>query len=148
MAAQDNKAVARRFWEEVWNKGNLNAITDIVADDVVVHVRDEEDLHGFDGVRDWVNTYRSAIPDLRFTIEEPIAEGDKVATSWTGTGTHKGNLMGIPATGKAATVSGINIFRIVGGKITEVKSSWDALGMLQQLGIVGRIAALVGTPDR
>ncbi len=148
MAAQDNKAIARRFFEEIWNEGDLGAIGDLITDDVVIRIRDEEALHGFDGVRDWVSTYRSAIPDIRFTIEEQVAEGDRVATSWTGTGTHKGNLMGIPATGKTATVSGINLFRIVDGKITEVKSSWDALGMLQQLGVVGRIAALVGTPDR
>lgn len=148
MAFDDNKLVARRFFEELWNKGNFDSIDELVAEDVLIQIRDEEALHGFDGVRDWVNTFRSGVPDLHFTIAEQIAEGDIVATRWTGTGTHKGSLMGIPPTGKTATVSGVNLFRIVDGKIAGVKSSWDALSLLQQLGIVGRIAALVGTPNR
>jgi steroid delta-isomerase-like uncharacterized protein len=136
MAAQDNKTISRRFFEEVWNGGNLDALDDLAAQDCVLHDRDMGEHRGVDAAREFVTAYRKAFPDLRFTIEEQIAEADKVATRWTARGTHRSELMGIPPTEKSVSVSGITIDRIAGGRIAESIGSWDALGMMQQLGIL------------
>jgi steroid delta-isomerase-like uncharacterized protein len=136
MAALDNKTISRRFFDEVWNGGNLEVLDEIAADDVVLHDRDMGEHRGTDAARDFVTTYRKAFPDLRFTIEDQIAEGDRVATRWTARGTHRGELMAIPPTEKSTTVSGITIDRIADGRIAESIGSWDALGLLQQLGVL------------
>ena len=81
-------------------------------------------------------TYRTAFPDAQYTIEDQIAEGDTVMTRWSGRGTHQGPLMGIPPTGKQSTVTGMSIGRSEGGKIVEVWTEFDLLGVLQQLGVI------------
>lgn len=91
---------------------------------------------GPEGSKMFVTVYRKAFPDIRFTIDEQIAEGDKVVTRWTGFGTHKGELADIPPTGKSATVTGIGVDRIVNGKIVESWGVFDQFGMLQQLGVI------------
>lgn len=136
MAAQDNKTISRHFFEEVWNGGNLDALDDLAARDSVLHDRDMGEHRGIDAAREFIDTYRKAFPDLRFTIEEQIAEGDKVVTRWKARGTHRGELMGIRPTEKAVSVSGITIDRITDGKIAESIGSWDALGLMQQLGVL------------
>jgi steroid delta-isomerase-like uncharacterized protein len=85
--------------------------------------------------------YRAAFPDLKITVEDQIAEGDKVVTRWTAEGTHDGDLPGLPASGRSSTVTGIGIDRIEGGKIVEAWGNWDTLGMLQQLGAIPAPAA-------
>ena len=80
--------------------------------------------------------YRTAFPDMRITIEDQVAEGDKVVTRWTASGTHQGDLMGIDPTGRRATVTGITIDRISGGKVEETWTNFDAMGMMQQLGVI------------
>jgi steroid delta-isomerase-like uncharacterized protein len=136
MAAQDNKAVSRRFFEDFWNAGNSDALTQLTTEDIVFRDRDMGEHRGHDATRAFVTMYRNAFPDLRFTIEEQIAEGDRVMTRWTARGTHRGELMGIPPTEKTATVSGITLDRISDGRIAESIGSWDALGMMQQLGVL------------
>jgi len=136
MTTQDNKTISRRFFEEVWNDGNLDAVGELTAQDGVLRDRDMGEHRGRDATRDFIAVYRRAFPDLRFTIEEQIAEGDRVATRWTARGTHQGELMGIPPTMKSATVSGITLDRIADGRIAESIGSWDAFGMLQQLGVL------------
>ena len=79
---------------------------------------------------------RTAFPDLNVKVEDQLAEGDKVATRWTTTGTHQGEFAGIPPTGKQGGVTGTTIARVVGGKIVEERSNWDTLGLLQQLGVI------------
>ena len=138
MSTESNKAVARRFLEEVFGQGKLAVADEIVALD---HVdRGPGTLpglpHGPEGSKMLVMVYRNAIPDIHFTIDEQIAEGDKVVTRWTGHGTHKGELAGIPATGKSATVTGIGVDRIVNGKIVESWGLFDQFGMLQKLGVI------------
>lgn len=135
MAAHDNKAISRRFFEDVWNDGKLRAIDELATSDSVFIDRDMEEHRGAQAARNLVSTYRNAFPDLRFTIEEQIAEGDTVATRWTATGTHRGELMGIPPTEQKTTVTGITIDRIVNDRIAESRGSWDAFGMLRQLGL-------------
>jgi len=138
MSTESNKAVARRFLEEVFGQGKLAVADEIVAPD---HVdRGPGALPGLppgpEGSKMLVTVYRKAFPDIQFTIDEQIVEGDKVVTRWTGYGTHKGELAGIPPTGKSATVTGIGVDRIVNGKIVESWGVFDQFGMLQQLGVI------------
>ena len=137
MSTEENKAIARRLNEEVWNKGRLEVIDELIADDFVTTVVGApEQIRGPQGFREFVTLYRNAFPDLRITIDDQIAERETVVTRWTATGTHKGELMGMPATGKQATTAGININRISGGKLVDGWGLFDQLGLLQQLGAV------------
>jgi steroid delta-isomerase-like uncharacterized protein len=137
MSADESKAIVRRVNEEIWNKGDLDVIDEVIADDFVTTVIGAPDqIRGPQGFREFVVMYRTAFPDLRLTIEEQITEGEIVVTRWKATGTHEGELMGIPATGKQATTSGVNINRVSGGKLVEGWSLFDQLGLLQQIGAV------------
>ena len=138
MLTETNKTVSRRFLEEVWNKGNLAVLNEIIAKD---HVNSGPGTlpglpTGPEGTKQLVTVYRNAFPDVHFTIDEQIAEGDKVVTRWTAHGTHQGELIGIPATGKSSTVTGINVDRVVNGKIAESWGIFDQFGMMQQLGVI------------
>jgi steroid delta-isomerase-like uncharacterized protein len=135
--SEENKAVVRRFIEEVWNNGNLDAIDELIAENHVDHDPAREGTSGGrQGMRGFVEMYRSAYPDTRLEIGEMIAEGDLVAMSWTATGTHQGELMGIAPTGRSVKVTGIGIDRVSGGQIVESWANYDALGMLAQLGAI------------
>jgi len=136
MSTEDNKALDRRGFEEVWNKGNLAVIDELNAANVVTHNPPSPPMQGTEAFKQFVQMYRSAFPDTQMTIEDQIAEGDKVVTRWTARGTHKGELMGIPPTGKQVTVTGISVSRWANGKTVESWSNFDTLGMLQQLGAV------------
>ena len=138
MLSETNKTVSRRFFEEVFGKGKLNVLDEIIAKD---HVNSGPgSLPGLptgpEGTKQLVTVYRNAFPDVHFTIDEQIAEGDKVVTRWTAHGTHQGELAGIPATGKSSTVTGIAVDHIVNGKIAESWGIFDQFGMMQQLGVI------------
>jgi len=133
---EKNKAIARRVFEEVWNQGKLDVIDEIFATDYIFHDPVAGDVRGPEGLKKYVSMHRTAFPDLKFTIEDEVAEGDKVVTRWTFTGTHKGELMGIPPTGVQGTISGIVIGRIASGKFMEAWVNMDDLGMWQQLGVI------------
>jgi steroid delta-isomerase-like uncharacterized protein len=135
MSTEQNKANSRRVFDEVLNKGNLAVVDELFNADNVVHTPTGP-VYGVEGYKQFVNMYLSAYPDLQFTIEDLLAEGDKVVARWTGTGTHQGSLMGIPPTGKRVTVTGMNINRFENGKFLEVWLEFDGLGMLQQLGVI------------
>ena len=135
MSTEDNKANSRRFYEEVWNQGNLATADELNAANFVDDSL-QPPIHGLESLKQFVMMYRTAFPDTHLTVEDQIAEGDKVVTRWTGRGTHQGAFMGIPPTGKRVTVTGINIVRFENGKAVEGWSNFDALGMLQQLGVV------------
>src|SRR5947209_5246280 len=107
MSEEENKAIMRRY-EEAVNQGNLDLIDEVIAADYVGHEPDE-DLHGPEGVKQFITMFRSAFPDLHLTVEDEIAEGDRVASRFTVRGTHQGELMGIPPAGKQVTVSRITI---------------------------------------
>jgi len=133
MSSEQNKAIVSRFIEEPW-KGNLDVVDELTAGDYIGHdPANPEPLRGPEGVKEFITTYRAAFPDARITVEQQLAEGDLVATRWSGRGTHEGELMGIQATGKQVTVSGLTISRLLDGKIVEEFQNWDTLGMLQQL---------------
>jgi len=137
-----NKNVIRRVFEEVWNKGNVSALDELVGPNLAHHDPSTPDFgHGPEGEKRRVNLYRSAFPDLHFTVEDVIADGDRVVARYTARGTHKGELNGIAPTGKHINVSGVTVSRIANGKIAESWVNWDALGMMQQLGIVPEHAA-------
>ena len=135
MSTEENKVVARHSFEEVMNNVNLAVIDEVFSPNYVLHAPSGP-VHGLEGFKQFVLGYRSAFPDARYAIEEMIADQDKVVTRWSGTGTHLGELMGIPPTGKRATVTGISIGRYEGGKFVEEWLNFDALGMLQQLGVI------------
>jgi len=133
MSSEQNKAIVRRLFEEPW-KGNLDVVDELTTSDYVGHdPATPEPLRGPEGVKEFISTYRAAFPDARITVEQQLAEGDLVATRWSGRGTHEGELMGIQPTGKQVTVSGLTISRLVGGKVVEEFQNWDTFGMLQQL---------------
>jgi steroid delta-isomerase-like uncharacterized protein len=134
--SEENKAVARRIIEEVWNKKNLDAIDELIAADCVNHTLPPGLPSGRKGVKAFIGIYLNAFPDVKFTIEDMIAKGDKVAIRWSATGTHTGELMGIPATGKQITVTGLDIGRYSGGKGVEFWGEFDQMGMMQQLGVI------------
>ena len=136
MSIEANKTLVRRGWEEIWNKGNLSIADEQYAPNYILHMPDNPDMHGPVGHSQVVMMYRTAFPDLHFTIEDQIAEGDKVVNRVTARGTHQGELMGIPPTGKQMTVSGITIDRVAGGKLVESWATWDFLGLMQQLGVI------------
>ncbi|MDX6438862.1 MAG: hypothetical protein QOF45_1445 [Gaiellaceae bacterium] len=141
MSAESNKALSRRLLDEAFNAGNMAVVDELVTADFVNHdSAAPEPLIGPDAAKASIEGYRTAFPDLRLTIEDQIADDDRVATRWSARGTHGGELMGMPATGKQATVTGITIDRIVNGRIAESWTNWDTLGMLQQLGVVPALA--------
>jgi len=133
---KENKAIFRRVIEEVWNQRKLEVIEEILATDFVGHMVGSPDIHGPDGLKQFVSMLLTAFNDIHFTVEDQIAEGDKVVTRWSFTGTHNGEFMGIPPTGVQVKVTGTNISRIAGGKIVEYWCNPDNLGMMQQLGVI------------
>jgi len=134
MSIEDHKALIRRFYEEVWNKGNLDAADTIFADDYVRHdLRPGNPLPGPAGQKKIAADFRAAFPDLHMTIDVIVAEGDMIAARWTTEGTNTGQWGNIPPTGKRAKFSGVNIFRIANGRVVEIWNHRDDLGVMQQL---------------
>ena len=138
MSVEENKAVARRVVEELFNHtGNLDAAEELFAPNYVGHVAGFEDLHGAEAVKQFAATERQAFPDLQNTIEDLIAEGDKVVTFYRARGTHQGESEAFgPPTGNQIEVTGMVIQRFAEGRIVEDWTVFDALGMMQQLGLV------------
>lgn len=133
----DLKALSWRFFDEALNNGNLDVVDELLAPDAVN--RDAalpEPTVGIEAAKASITSYREAFPDLRVSLEEQIAEGSLVVTRWTATGTHRGELFGLPATGKQATVSGISIDRYESGRVVESWTNWDTFGLMQQLGAI------------
>ncbi len=136
MTTEQNKLMARRVVEEGINKNNPGSLAEIIAADYVEHVPSAPGTpKGLEGYKLFLTTVRAAFPDYRYTIDDAIAEGDKVVQRVTGHGTMKGTYAGMPATGKYASWSEIHISRFKDGKIVEHWASVDQLGMLQQLGL-------------
>jgi steroid delta-isomerase-like uncharacterized protein len=137
LSAQENKAVARRELEEIFTKGNLDAAADVYAPTYISHEpTGREDIRGLEAVKQVAAAVRQAFPDTRITVEDQIAEGDKVVTRFTTRATHQGELFGIPPTGREVEVTSIGMAHIEGGKIAEYWPYTDRLGMMQQLGVI------------
>jgi len=142
MSAEENKAIIRRWIEEAWNNGNVNIADEIYAPNFVAKDINDPNkvLRGPEGIKQSVIATRAAFPDIHFTIDHLIAEGEKVVGAFTISGTHKGNLLGIPPTGKKVVFTAIDIWRFESGRIVErCLASVDRLGLMQQLGVVPQI---------
>ena len=132
--SEENKALVRRWFEEVWNKGRAEAIDEMMANDGLAHGLGDASL-GKAEFKQFHAAYRQGFPNINVHIEDVVAEGDKVAYRWTASGRHVGHLMGIAPTGKSAQFIGMGIIRVRDGKIVEGWNVFDQLGMFKQLGI-------------
>jgi steroid delta-isomerase-like uncharacterized protein len=136
MQPTDNKQIVRRFMDECWSQGKLDTVSELVAANCRLHDPVFPSLtSGADNLRNHIQSCRSGFPDLRFIIDDTIAERDEVVVHWTGTGTHKGQFLGMAPTNKKVSVSGTTIFRIEGSKIAEEWAHWNLMSMMEQLGI-------------
>lgn len=143
ISIQENKALIRRFYEEVFNKKNLAAVDKFYAPNHIDHTLPAGLPVGPEGTKKAIEIIMTAFPDLHVTIEDMIAEGDKVVTRFTTHGTQQGPLGGIPPTGKPVAISTIEVTRIEDGKIIEDWGLDDRLGMLQQLGMIPALFGFV-----
>jgi steroid delta-isomerase-like uncharacterized protein len=135
--SEQNKMLVRRTIKEVWSAGKYAVVDELVARDYLGHSSTQAtQTHGAEGYKQFFVAQRLAFPDIQYTVEDAIAEGDKVVVRWIARGTHRGEFQGIPATNKPGTVTGISIFRLANGKIVECWTNLDELGILQQLGII------------
>jgi predicted ester cyclase len=132
-----NKAIVRRYFQEILDGGNLDLVDEIFDPQYVLHdPSSPQEVRGLEGTKRYVGMFRSAFPDIAHNIEDQFAEGDKVVTRLRAHATHTGDLMGITPTGKGVTIEGISIWRIADGKIEECWFNYDALGLMRQLGVV------------
>lgn len=135
--SEQNKALVRRVYEDVISRGDLDLVDQLFgADYRETDPANDVDTETPEGVRQEVAGYRSAFPDLVMTVEEQLADGDRVATRFSCRGTHRGELLGVPPSGAQIGMTGIAIHRIADGKIAEAHWNWDTLGMLKQIGAI------------
>jgi steroid delta-isomerase-like uncharacterized protein len=137
MGSQQNTQLVRRFYEEVWARGNVGFTSEVFAEDYVRHdLRPSEAAPGPAGQALIASQFREAFPDLRWHVDLVLAEGDLVAARWTASGTNTGSWGGQPPTGKRAEFSGVNIFRFgEHGTVVEIWNHRDDLGLMNQLGV-------------
>ena len=136
MSTEENKALYRRWFEEVVSGGNLELADQLLAPDYVLHFPGVPGPVDSEGHKQLVMMFRNAFPDWHESVDDVIAEGDRVVIRVTGRGTHESEFQGIPATGEQVSATGIGIGRIEGGRIAESWAAYDALGLMQQLGAV------------
>jgi predicted ester cyclase len=139
MNPDQNKILARRAIDEVWSQGNLRVVAELYVPEFVSHQHSHpnvRDVRGIPALIAFVREIHEAFPDVHDTIDDQVAEGDKVVTRFTSSGTHRGVLLGLQPTNKRATWMGIAIDRIQEGKIVEEWVNWDLFGMMQQLGAI------------
>lgn len=136
MSPDEHKAIIREHLEVLFNQHRVDRTDETVAPDYLDHAPLPGQAPGLEGAKQKWAGYLAAVPDVRLTVEELVAEGDKAAVRWTGQGTQQGELLGIPPTGRHAVVRGISIYRLAGGKIAEQWEQWDRLELLRQLGVL------------
>ncbi len=138
MSAETNKALVRREFEEMFGQGgDLDTAGEFYAPDYVLHEPTSGEVRGLEAARQFAAAYRVAFPDLQTAIEDQVAEGDKVVSRFSGRGTHLGETEDFgPATGNRIQITGITIDRVADGKIVEEWTNFDALGLLQQIGLI------------
>lgn len=135
MSTGENKSLIRRYYDDVLNEGNIDLLEELAVDQYVEHDPLPGQGTGIDGLRARVELLRSAFHP-QFTVEDMIAEGDKVVVRWTNHGTHVGEFLGMPPTGKSFTIAGIDIHGLRNGKMTEHWHVVDQLSQLQQMGFI------------
>jgi steroid delta-isomerase-like uncharacterized protein len=139
--SRDNATIVRRFVDEVITQGNIEAAAQYVWEDVIEQVPLPGQGPGLDGLKDILRAMRAGFPDIVFSIQEQVAERDKVASRFEWTGTHRGEFLGIPATGRTVRVWGIVIDRLEDGRIKDTRIIMDTFGLLGQLGVLPSPAA-------
>ena len=132
---QNNSAMVRRFIEETINQGQIDSAVKFAWEDVVEQVPFPGQGPGLEGLKDVLRGMRAGFPDLYFSVEEQIAEGDKVVTRFEWTGTHQGEFLGVAATGRSVKVWGVVIDRLQSGRIKDTRIIMDTLGLMMQLGV-------------
>ncbi len=135
MSTEQNKAIVRRVFDEIVSKGNLSVADELLAADYVNHDFPAP-TPGAEGFKLVTTMFRTAFPDIVVKLADVLAEGDKVVTRGAFEGTHKGEFMGIPATGKRVSVKYVDIWRLENGKAKENWVQMDLLGLMQQLGVI------------
>ena len=137
MLSERNKAIARRYFEEVL-AGNLAVADEVLADDLAFYGPNYwgEVVRGRDQFKQFVGYLRTAFPDIHFTVEDEVADEARVATSFTFHATHRGEWMGVDPTGRRITLPGADVFRISEGRIEEIRVYYDTLGLMEQLGVI------------
>ena len=133
----DNSTIVRRFIEETINQGQIDSAAQFVWEDVVEQVPFPGQGPGLDGLKDVLRGMRAGFPDLHFSVEEQIAEGEKVLTRFEWSGTHRGEFLGVPATGRSVKVWGMVLDRLVDGRIKDTRIIMDIFGLMMQLGALG-----------
>lgn len=131
---EENKAIIRRYWFDLWNDKRKEVLKEIAIDNVVFHFPRGQ-AHQPPTLDKWFETALVAFPDVHFTLHDELAEGDKVVSRWSYVATNTGNFLGRETTERKVTDQGIDIFRIEDGKIVEMWVAQDSLGLLQQLGV-------------
>jgi steroid delta-isomerase-like uncharacterized protein len=135
MSAEEHKAIIRRFYEEVWNRGNLDVADEIFTDDYVRHdLRPGTAPPGPAGQKAVAGLFRAAFPDVHLAVELLVAEGELVAARWTMEGTHAGAWGGVAPTGRRVRFAGVNLFRFADGQVVELWNHRDDRGLMEQLG--------------
>jgi steroid delta-isomerase-like uncharacterized protein len=133
--SEQNKTLARRWFEDLFSRGNLDVANEILSAEFVDHLT-HEDERGLEELKHYVSIYRSAFPDIQDSVEDIVAEGDKVVVRWLSSGTHQGEFMGVAPTGRHVTFTGMRLFRIADNKIVESWVNIDERGLQEQLGAV------------
>jgi steroid delta-isomerase-like uncharacterized protein len=134
VSTEENKRISWRLQEEVFGQGKLESVDEFLAPDYVSHAPGDPELsRGPQDIKQIVRAYHSAFPDINFTVEKQVAEGDMVVTRWIASGTHRGEFMGIPPSGRRIYVSGMSMDRISRGRIVENWNNWEALEMMRQI---------------
>lgn len=140
--SEENKRLVRSFFEEVWNNRNLDYIDEVYTPEFTLHALWQNtsaggpiEATGREPAKKVIGGWLSGFPDLTVTVDDQVAEGDLVGSRHTSTGTHTNEFMGIPPTGKQATITGMTLTRCENGKMVEAWTCWDALGMFEQLGL-------------
>ena len=127
-----NKTLARRWFEDLFSRGNLDAANEILSADFVDHLPREEE-RGIEELKQYVSSYRTAFPDIQDSVEDIVAEADKVVVRWRSRGTHQGEFLGVAPTGRHVTFTGMRLFRIAENKIAESWVNIDERGLQEQL---------------
>lgn len=139
MSIEENKVLARRIFEEAGSQGNYAVIEEAIAPTFVYRASALADTHGPAGLKEFFSGHRRASPDIHYTVEEVVADGEKVVVRWIVSGMQQGEVRGMAPTGKQFKADGITIFHFAHGHIVEGKAVWDALAFLQQLGVVSAL---------
>ena len=129
-----NRDSVRRHIDEVFNRGEVDVVDEVFAEDFLYHQPDGSEMAGREALKQMVGKFREALPDLRCTIEDQFSEGDRVVTRWSLRGTHKGDMMGIAPTGKEISIWGTVIHRFENGQIAEAWDAYDFLSLMKQVG--------------